>query len=247
MSKVAEKKTGSAVAKQSTETALDGFSGFVEETEGDDDTPQGGAVIQGTLLKFSNEAKWINGDGDEMSPTLELVAHDVTRVVQKWVDQMPEETIFVPPGEKFPNVEEMNEKAPKSEWRENFNGEMVGPWQAQSLLYLIEPETLDKYTYPTSTVGGAIAIRELADKVRWMRRHRGPNVNPVVTLSDTHMRTRFGGRQRPHFNVVRWIGGGPGGDDAELKPPKSPVLPLREVKEPSLAEEMNDEIPDLAK
>jgi hypothetical protein len=240
-----EKKKKKEVAKLMSTTALDGFSGFVEEAEGDD-RPQGGGVIQGTLLKFTNEAKWVNGEGDVMSPTLALVAHNVQRIVQKWINQKPAETIFVAPGEKFPNVEEMNKKAPKSEWREDFNGKMVGPWQPQSVLYLIDPETLDKFTYPTSTTGGSIALRELSEKIRWMRRHRGPDVGAVVTLSDTHMNTGYGGRQRPHFIIKKWIGL----DDGEtaLAPPQSPAPALKthEVKEPSLEEEMDDELPTFA-
>jgi hypothetical protein len=235
----------SEVAKLMVGTALDGFTGFEDAHEGDD-RPQGGGVIQGTLIKFSNEGAWITGDGDEMSPTLKLVAHDAARIVQKWIDQIPKETIFVAPGEKFPDVNAMNEKAPKSEWREDLNGRMVGPWQAQHLLYLVNPETLDKYTYPTSTVGGSIAIRELADKVRWMRRHRGPNVNAVVTLSDTHMNTRFGGRQRPHFKIMHWIGVDDGETALAPSKPAAPAIKSHEVKEPSLAEEMNDELPDFS-
>ena len=30
-------------------------------------------------------------------------------------------------------------------------------------------------------------------------------VSPVVALADTFMPTRFGGRQRPHFVIKRWI------------------------------------------
>jgi hypothetical protein len=235
------------VAKQSAQTQLDGFTGYDDRIEGDD-RPVGGGVIQGTLIKFTNESTWVTGDGDELSSKLELAAADLQRFVQKWINQKPVETIFVPPGEKFPDITEMNAKAPKSEWRENFNGEMVGPYQAQTALYLVNPTTLDKYTYPTSTVGGAIAIRELCDKVKWMRRHR-PGANAVVTLSDVHMNTRFGGRQRPHFNIVRWIGL----DDKSALPPtgKPPgggaAAIMHEIKEPTLREELADDLPDSLK
>jgi hypothetical protein len=236
------------ITKQSTETQLDGFTGYDDRVEGDD-RPQGGAVIQGVIVKFSNEGKWITGDDDELSSNLELVAVDAARIVQKWIDQKPEQTIFVAPGQKFPDVKEMNEKAPRSEWRENLNGEMVGPWQMQHVLYLVDLQTLDKYTYPTSTTGGSIAIRELCDKVKWMRRRR-PDANAVVTLSDVHMNTRFGGRQRPHFLIKRWIG--LDGEGA-LSTPKPLALEggaaglVHEVKEPSLKEDLDDDLPDFAK
>ncbi len=234
----AEKKE---VAKQSTETSLDGFTGFIEGAEGDD-RPQGGAVIHGTLIKFTNEATWVTSDGDELSREREFVAVGTIRIVQKWIDQKPEETIFVEPGEPFPDVKAMNEKAPKSEWHEDLNGKMVGPWQAQHVLYLVDPQTLDKFSYPTSTLGGTIALRELCDKIKWLRAARhNPNAHAVVTLSDKHMNTRFGGRQRPHFNVARFI---ELGGDGELPAPKPLALESGEVKEPTLKEELNDDLPD---
>jgi hypothetical protein len=232
-------------------TALDGFSGFNEEVEGDD-RPQGGSMIHGTLVKFTSEAEWVTGNGDPMSRERELIVIDLVRAVQKWVDGKPVETIIVLPGEKFPDVKAMNEAAPKSEWRENLNGEMVGPWQMQYYVYLLDAHTLDKFTFPTSTIGGGMACREIADKVAWMRKYKGPKVSAVITLADTFMNTRFGGRQRPHFNIVRWIGFDTGGDALPApKPalkrgtattPESP--PWKEVEEPSLREELNDDLPD---
>jgi hypothetical protein len=85
-----------------------------------------------------------------------------------------------------------------------------------------------------------------------MRRFRGEHVYPVITLSDTFMNTRFGGRQRPHFQIRRWIKHGGEGGQVEALPPSTPSpqqapaqseLPLNE-KQPSLAEETDDEIPD---
>jgi hypothetical protein len=184
---------------------------------------------------------------------LELVAVDVGRVVQRWQDQQPVETIVLQPHQKFPDVEEMNEKVPRKEWVEGPDGQPRGPWQAQHILYLLDPKTMDRFTFPTGTAGGRIAIHELRDKLMWMRRLRGPNIYPVVTLADTFMNTRFGGRQRPHFKIVRWVRlGGEGGEVEALQPPvdkpvqptPEPELPLTTVKEPSIQEDMDDEIPD---
>jgi hypothetical protein len=85
-----------------------------------------------------------------------------------------------------------------------------------------------------------------------MRRLRGPNVYPVVTLGDKFMNTKYGGRQRPFFVIKRWVRlGGEGGEVEALPapaPPKTPQQALDEfakpVAEPSLREELNDEIPD---
>ena len=156
-------------------------------------------------MKFTNEAAWIDRNDDELPADLELAAVDVLRIVQKWIDQKPVETRILEPGEKFPDIEALNEAAPKSEWHEGPDGKMHGPWQIQQIVYLLNLETMDRFTYPTGTTGGFIAIRELVDKTTWMRKLRGPNVYPRVALRDLFMNTRFGGRQRPHFEVKGWV------------------------------------------
>jgi len=75
---------------------------------------------------------------------------------------------------------------------------------------------------------------------------------PVVILSDTFMPTKWGGRQRPHFKIVRWVRlGGEGGEvEALPPPPPTPAAPSSVqsappvVEEPSLREELDDDIPD---
>ena len=158
---------------------------------------------------------------------------NVLRIYQKWIDQQPVETRVLAPGERVPDIEALNEAAPKTEWSKDFNGNPRGPWQFQYIVYLLDPNTMDKYTFPTGTVGGAIAVRELADKVKWMRRIRGDKVCAVVTLSNIFMNTRFGGRQRPHFVVKRWV---------HLLAP-TPSLTAGDDKLGTTAEYMNDEPP----
>src|SRR6516164_9612391 len=231
-------------------TSIDNFAGWDDGVEGDD-RPQGAGIIQGNLIKFTNEAMWVTRDGDELSADLELVAVDVGRVVQKWSDGQPVETIILEPHQKFPDVEEMNEKVPKREWVEGPDGNMRGPWQAQHILYLFDAGPMDKYTFPTGTTGGRIAIGELRDKLVWMRRLRGPSVHPVITLADKFMNTKWGGRQSPHFKIVRWVSLGGEGSEVEALPPPPPTppaqqttaqseSPLKEVKEPTIQEDMND-------
>jgi hypothetical protein len=194
--------------------------------------------------------------------------------LQKWKDGLPEETIILEPGQKFPDVEKMNEAAPKAEWVEGPDGKKRGPWQAQHVVYLLNLETMDRYSYPTGTVGGGIAVRELVDKTKWMRRLRGENVHPVVTLSDCFMNTRFGGRQRPSFTIKKWINLGDdkvlptpssslessapplvahvGKELAEAKKPvetptKKSARGARKVAGPALEEILNDDLPDSLK
>jgi hypothetical protein len=260
------------IVKKEPTGIVDDFAGWEDGVEGDD-RPEGAGIIQGSLVKFTNEAEWVLRDGESLAAGRELVAFNVGRVVQKWQDGQPVETIVLEPNQKFPDIEKMNEETPKEEWVEGPDGNMRGPWQGQHILYLLDLKTMDKFTFPTGTVGGRIAVRELRDKTMWMRRLRGPNVYAVVTLDNAWMNTRFGGRSRPHFKIVQWVRlGGEGGDVEALPPPTSPPtsqqaldhfakpaakpaqqttaqseLPLTEVKEPSLKEELSDEIPDFSK
>jgi hypothetical protein len=232
-------------------TSIDNFEGWEDGVEGDD-RPEGAGIIQGNLDKFANEGDWETREGEKINTDNERVPVNVVRVVQKWVDGRPVETITLEPHQKFPDIEELNEKTPREEWIEGPDGQLRGPWQAQHILYTVDPKTMDKYTFPTGSVGGKIAIRELRDKIVWMRRLRGPTTYPVIKLSRVWMNTRFGGRYRPHFEIVRWVRlGGEGGEEVEALPPP-PATPqqttaqsdLPSVQQPSLAEEMNDEIPD---
>src|SRR5262249_38155618 len=172
---------------------LDSFETYEDSVEGQEQSSRG--IIQGTCIKFTNESMWVTNAGEELSADLELVGIDVGRIVQKWRDQVPIESIFLESGQKFPDIEKMNEDTPREEWTAGPDGKPRGPWQAQHLVYLLNLATMDRFTFPTGTVGGRIAVHDLVDKTKMMRRFRGANVYPVVTLSDTFMNTRFGGRQ----------------------------------------------------
>ena len=247
---------GNDITKKDEPTVIDNFAGWTDEVEGYDQ-PQNAGIIQGNLIKFTNEATWVLRDGNELPANLELIVVDVARIVQKWRDQQPVETIILEPHQKFPDIEEMNEKVPRKEWIEGPDGKPRGPYQAQHVVYLLDPNSMDKYTFPTGTTGGRIAVSELRDKIVWRRRLQGLNVYAVITLSDTFFPTRFGGRQRPHFVIRHFVRlGGEGGEVQALAPPaQAPAdkpaqqataqaeLPLETVNQPSLKEEVGDEIP----
>lgn len=220
---------------------VDGFAGYEDGVEGDEQESSN-RVIQGELIKFSNGSEWIGRDDAELSSELELIVIDILRIVQKWVDGNPVETIILEPGQRFPNIEDLNAQVPKEEWREGPDGRPRGPWQAQHVVRMLNPADMTRYSYPTGTVGGAIAVRDLVDRTNWMRKFRGEHVYPVVTLADTYMRTRFGGRQRPHFDIKRWVAA-PGDGDRALPPPGTPRLAgPKEVTEPSAKEVTGDSI-----
>jgi hypothetical protein len=239
--------------------------------DGFDDDAGGGTdqvrVIIGEKWSFSGEGTWVNADEELILPNREVVVVRIARVLQKWVDQCPvhEATKFLAPGESV-DIEGLNDECPRAEWTEDLNGKPRGPWQVQSIVYMVDPANMQRFTYPTSTVGGNIAIGELKDAVNLMRKFRGAGICPVVTLATKHMKTKFGGRQRPHFAILRWFsfdGGAPPmqlpagpapkrlGPDQSAAPAPAPakrdaidmLVGGTIVEEPTLREQLNDKIP----
>jgi hypothetical protein len=219
-----EKKLMTTTATSAVKN-LDGFDSFDDSVEGEDEDRS--RLIQGERIKFTNEATWVlASNGEKLPADLELVVCNILRVVQKWpVEPGPplEEHVLLP-GEKVPDLKKRNEETPQSEWREGPDGQMHGPWQFQYVLYLFAEGQTARYTWCTGTIGGAVNIRELAERTNFMRKYKGAKVYPVVTLSDAFMQTRFGGRQRPNFIYKRWVefGGSdpalPAGTQSQLPP-----------------------------
>jgi hypothetical protein len=225
-------------------TTGDGFDNYTDQVEGEGKSEQQG-LIRGSRVAFTNTAEWeIATDGDVIEPDVKLIVVDIIRTAVKWgvsADKKPpEQTIVIPPGQPFPDIAAMNDAIPKDQWRQGPAG-LQGPWQAQQLVVMIEPQSMNTFTYVTSTIGGGIAVRDLVDKVKMMRRYRG-QVSPIVTLADTLFKTRFGERRRPSFHIVDWIRmGGDEPQQAALPAPSPPsdssTAPVIEAKPEPVKEE----------
>jgi hypothetical protein len=239
--------------------------------DGFDDDPgfevsSGGSLFAGkTRLSFDGAKvdKWFASTSKApMLKGLELIVDDRRRIVVQWGKEPlsgPVAQRQLAQGEKFPDFTALNNSVPKSEWRVGLNGAPAGPWEGQNVLEFIDEKTLDHYAWPSKvdTVGATICVREIVEKVQWMRRFRGELVKPVVELSDCFMPTQYGGRQRPHLIVKYWVrfsGGSrlalPASDNSALtaggnKPAQQPVNDnsMQTVEEPSLREVTKDEIP----
>jgi hypothetical protein len=204
-------------------------------------------IIQGSFLKFTEQGKWVEV-GLSVPSGLRLLAIETTTVLQRWKDQKVVDVITERP---FPNIDELNEAVPKEEWETDRNGQLRKPYQHTWLLYLLNPATMEKYTFVSSTVGGRIAVSELKDAVAFMRRYREESTLAVVELSSKPMRTRFGERPRPFFKILEWRAAGRGAQSLPTTSPKqiaaapavAAPLPGKKVEEPKLEEEMNDLLP----
>src|SRR5262249_19775776 len=86
---------------------LDGFEGYSEAVEGTDVQSRSSVSLLGLKLKYLAPT-WTDPDEQEIKGP--LVAHDIQRKVQKWIDGLPVETIVLAPGQPWPNIDTMNEK-----------------------------------------------------------------------------------------------------------------------------------------
>jgi hypothetical protein len=211
--------------------SLDEFEDWTDEVESRDEQVSERAII-GQRVRFTD--KWLLPDQTQL--TKPLIVVNVRRTVLKWGKdkKKPPETTFLKAGEKIPDLKKRNDETPKAEWVEGFDGKPKGPWETQHVVYMIDPTSIDQYSYPTHTTGGGIAVRELIDRIMWMRRFRGSAVYPIVQFTTRPMSIQRGTatRLRPHFEIVDWAKFDPGGggmipvnDPRQLPPQQSADKP----------------------
>jgi hypothetical protein len=244
------------VAKK-VDTAIDGFDGFEDRVEGAEGSSQ--RIVQGEKWKFTGDCKWVNGSDEPISSERVVAVVDICRVVLKRVDGQIMEKKWLAPLELIPDLAKLNEKCPKSEWGEDFNGNPKGPYQLLYVVYMVDMNTMKKITYLTDTVGGGMCVRELADQVANKRKFYGTKAYPMVSPSKRWMNTHWKGRDRPCLEVKNWIVFGPDGTalpEASPPPTLPPAAPPAQPEtkdvpkgarivspEAANAEEMDDDIP----
>jgi hypothetical protein len=186
----------------------DGFGGSLNST---------GRLLKGMLLKWSDTTHWVDRDGLAPPPTMLVVG--VNEAIQRWHDKKPIETITTKP---LPDLEILNEAVPKSEWEPDFNGNPKPPYQHEVIVHLVNLATGEIYTFIASSVGAHMAWDHLREAVMTMRALRGARVMPLVRLAERPMKTKFGLRGRPAFEIVNWHT--PGDGTPALPTPETPRL-----------------------
>ena len=193
----------------------------VNQYHDDDDGYSGsltsGRLNKGQIIRWNESNKWMDHDG--IRPPEILLAIALSEAVQCWKGKKPVETITEKP---LPDINDLNEAVPRSEWEPGLDGKPRPPWQHQVIVYLIDPTSGGFFTYLNSTIGARIAVDQLREKVITMRALRGAGVVPVVRLAHRPMKTAFGVKHRPEFEVVEWRQWGGGG--SAIAAPQSPRL-----------------------
>jgi hypothetical protein len=185
--------------------------------DGWNDTDPNDRLIQGTLLKCV-DGVWTAGGA---AAPKQLLALATVTALQLWKLQKPVNTIVKRPGHPWPHIDDLNAEIPEEDWEVGLDGQPRAPWQKQFVVYLLEPNTAENFTFANGTAGANQAVQNLKNAVKGMRLLRGDHVVPLVELQSRPMKTKFGTKQRPHFHVIEWrnLDGGftlPSGGEPQL-------------------------------
>ena len=196
--------------------------------------------MRGVGVKFKDGSYY---SYSESFPTYGREFHvvDTSDGWQMLAEGQPPQYLMRQPGQVRPPQPHVDEK----DWPLDFNGRPAHPWKLTRYLFLMDTKTGEVSTFWTNTIGGKVAFDQLAQQVR-VARGAQPDAVPVIALESALMPTQFGSKKpRPHFRIcgyrMRSQIGSPnlltdiGGQKLLTDNPS--------VESPSIAEEMNDEIP----
>jgi hypothetical protein len=169
-----------------------------EDDDGFHGSLNSGRLLKGSYMKWTDAAHWVDRDG--LMPPSPLLVVAINEVLQKWKDNKVE----VIRDKPFPEPEQLNSATPVSEWERGMDGTPRKPWAHVVVVYLVDLATAQFYTYASPTTGGHIAYDALKEAVVVMRALRGSRVMPIINLSERPMKTPFGMRRRPHFEIIGW-------------------------------------------
>jgi hypothetical protein len=194
-------------------------------------------TIRGVLLRF---ADWHWTAGKERRPIADgtrLVALATTAMWQRWESGRVAEQRMRQPGRRMPEREELGFDK-QDEWETDSDGEPVDPWKNCRLVYLVDPQTAEAFTFSTSSWGGRGAVADLGDQIARMRSVHLDAV-PIVELRAAEMPTRHGRKSKPVFKIVGWKTA----DNNQQPAPAERQITAKQAVREVAHHEMDDEIP----
>jgi hypothetical protein len=161
-----------------------------------------GRMIKGERLKCV-EGQWLIGkEGTLLDEETRLVALMTSAAWIRWENRKPVETRLRRPGSPLPERDELGYDD-EDDWEFGLSGEKVDPWQNTRLVYFVDPDTAEDFTYSTSSWGGRDAVVALGDQITRMRKVHADAV-PIVEFKAVPKKTPYGRKMRPVFRVVGW-------------------------------------------
>lgn len=156
---------------------------------------------KGAGVKFDNGAYFVGREKTLVQPERQFVAIDVREGWLFLKKDCPAEYDMRPVG--GPKPPRPASYSDPSEWPDGLDGKPSDPWRYAKFLYLLDPLSAEVFTFTSSTTGGRIGISDLTDQIKLMRSTR-PGAVPIVELQSRQMKTKFGMKPRPFFQVVGW-------------------------------------------
>jgi hypothetical protein len=124
-------------------------------------------VGRGSYIKWNDKQGWVDRDGIAVPSPLLVVG--VNEILRRWKDNVAEDIVDKP----LPSADDLNSAIPVSEWEIGVDGTPRKPWAHNVVVYLVNLETGETYTYAAPTVGAHMAYDALKDAVITMRALRG--------------------------------------------------------------------------
>jgi hypothetical protein len=199
-------------------------------------------ISVGERAKFDNGV-WSNEAGTALPPERRYLVLGTTRKLVRFHEEGPPDVIAKKPGERLPDPDELNEKIPKKEWLVGLDNKPRPPWAVWYITILLDDSDAQLFTHANCTFGAKIATLKLEDRIAWMCALRGVEALALVQLRDAPMKTSFGIKRRPEFELAGWRKFA----DGALRVADQGAPALKAIEAPSLKEELNDEVPTFSK
>jgi hypothetical protein len=157
--------------------------------------------VKGSSVKFDSGAYPVGREKTSLEPDRQFLAIDVTEGWMFLKKDCPAEFFMRTVG--GPKPPRPDSFADESEWPDGLDGKPADPWKYTKFLYLLDPVSAEVFTFTSSTTGGRIGISDLTAQIQLMRNTR-PGAVPIVELQSRQMKTKFGMKPRPFFQVMGW-------------------------------------------
>jgi hypothetical protein len=179
-------------------------------------------MIRGQLLKYADWRWTVGKEATPLPDGKQLVAVGTVAAWIRWEGGKPVEHRIRRPGERLPERKDLGYDD-KDLWEMGPGNERKDPWANSRLVYLLDPETAEAYTFSTSSGGGRSAVIGLADTIARMRSAH-PDAAPIVELRAVEMMTQHGRKSKPVFKIVGWKNASTRTEPAKpIEPPKGSI------------------------
>jgi hypothetical protein len=199
-------------------------------------------LIKGERIKFDGSNRWTDISGTPLNPANQYLVPEMRTGLQRWVKKDGKSLPEVIMEKPLPDIDELNAAIPVATWDKGLDGKPRKPWLPIWVVYLLNPATGKVFTHVNFTTGLRVAYNNLIDQVLTMRTLRGEDVVPIVKLVTKPMKTEFGVRPRPEFEVVEFRS--MGGAIANKQAPQLEHKIGEPVEPVSTEEALNDSLPD---